>query len=144
MHWHRLKLPETEKRFYDQPQAGAGELFDWYQRHRTRAPRALAAGLFMQVVSAPHLFIEGNARTATLLVSSALARGGVPPLVATRENAGAFVTLADRIVAIDRNGFSGLFGLTAQTHRFSAFLATTADPRFAVLPAAATVSVGDR
>ena len=76
-------LAETERRFYDRGDGGIGELHDWVQRNRTRPARALAAGVFVHAVSTPQLFIEGNRRTAVLVASYLLARGGLPPVVVT-------------------------------------------------------------
>ena len=130
-------IAETERRFYDRGLGGIGELHDWVQRNRTRPARTLAAGVFVYVVSTPQLFIEGNRRTAVLVASYLLARGGLPPVVITAESYPSFDEVAERAVAVDRNGFASGIGLTLAIHRVADFLQATADPRFLRQSAAA-------
>ena len=63
-------------------------------------------------VSTPQLFIEGNRRTALLLASYLLARGGLPPVVVTAESYPRFDEISERAVAIDRRGFASGIALT--------------------------------
>ncbi|MFO1143782.1 MAG: hypothetical protein U1E59_15665 [Amaricoccus sp.] len=121
-------LAATERRFYDGGEAGGfGELHAWYLRNAGRPARALAAGAFVQVVSTPQLFVEGNQRTALLLACYLLARGGLPPVV-PRDWAG-FEALAGRVVAIDRRGIAAGVALMLAGHRVGEFLAAAGDPR---------------
>lgn len=134
---HAAHLAETERRFYEAPGGGFGALHAWIQRHRGRPPRQLAAGAFLQVVSTPQLFIEGNCRTAALLASWLLARSGLPPLVVTAAAHPRFAAICERAVAVDRSGFTSAIALTLAGHRMADFLADTADPRFLRAPAPA-------
>ena len=84
-------------------ESGIGEL----RRLGTGGPhpaarRGLAAGAFVDAVSTPQLFVEGNRRTALLVASYLLARGGLPPVVVRAAGWPAFEAVADRVVAIDR------------------------------------------
>lgn len=130
-------IAETGRRFYDRPNAGIASLFAWLQRNRTHAPLAVAAGVFVQVVSQPQLFIEGNGRSAVLLASYVLARAGLPPLVVTAAHYAGYRELAERCSAIDRTRLASAFALSAATARTTAFLKETADPRFLDVSAAA-------
>lgn len=132
-------IAETERWFYDRPDAGIGALFAWLQRHRTEPPAALAAGVFAQVLSRPQLFIEGNGRSACLLASYLLARAGLPPLVVTAAHYPAYRVLAERCSAVDRTGLTAAFALSGTVTRTAAFIKEAADPRFLRAPEPAKV-----
>jgi hypothetical protein len=123
-------ITETEHWFYDRPGEGIAAFSDWQQRHKMRPPLMLAAGIFVQTISRPQLFIEGNQRTATLLASYVLARAGLPPMVATAEVYPRYRALAERCVAMDRAGLAAAFTTTTATARVADFLRETADQRF--------------
>jgi hypothetical protein len=127
-------LAETERRFYDDREGGIGELHDWYERNRNRPARHLAAGLFVQAVSTPQLFIEGNRRTAVLVASYVLARGGLPPLAVRAEEYPRFDAMSERVLAIDRTGFASGIALTLATHRVADFLLEAGDARLLRAP----------
>ena len=122
-------LAETERLFYDRPE-GIGELHEWFRRNANRAPRDLAGGVFAHVLSAPQLFIEGNARTATLLASYLLARAGLPPLVVTPRWCRGYRDLVGRCSAVERNAFASGLGLTLALRQASGFLASSGEERF--------------
>jgi len=125
-------LRETERKFYD-TRPGIAGLLDWYQRNRNRTATRLAAGAFVQVVSAPQLFIEGNRRTAALMASYLLARDGEPPLVVTEGSLAAYMTLTDRCASINRTGLTGMVGATVMTGRLARFF-EHGEARFLDLP----------
>jgi hypothetical protein len=122
-------LAETERAFYEERE-GIGAFHDWFQRHAAQPPRALAAGVFAYLLSAPQLFIEGNSRTAALLAGYLLARGGLPPLVVTPRWLGRYREAVGRCSAIRREAFAGGLAVTRAAHQVEAFLAESADPRF--------------
>jgi hypothetical protein len=132
-------IAETERWFYDRPDAGVAALFAWLQRHRTEAPTALAGGVFVHSLSRPQLFIEGNGRTACLLASYLLARAGLPPLVVTAAHYPTYRALADRCSALDRTALTAAFALAAAVTRTTAFIRDAADPRFLRAPEPANV-----
>lgn len=123
-------IAETERRFYDRPDAGIAEFRDWYLRHRSRPACGLAAGALVQVVSAPQLFIEGNRRTAGLIATYVLARAGLPPLVVTPATYARFRALLERASAIERRGLAASFSAALTARRVSDFIRETADARF--------------
>jgi hypothetical protein len=131
----------TEERFYDGGEdAGYGALHAWYRRNRTRPAGALAAGAFVGIASTPQLFVEGNQRTALLVASYLLARGGLPPAVVPAEDWQGFEAVSDRVVAIDRCRLGAGIALAFAAQRVGAFLDTASDPRF--LRAAAPAEAG--
>lgn len=132
-------IAETERWFYDRPDAGVGALFSWIERHREQPPVTLAAGLFVQVVSHPQPFLEGNSRTAALLASYVLARAGLPPLVATTALYPAYRDLVEQGSAIERARLTRAFALSAATARAAAFIKEAADPRFLLAPEPASI-----
>lgn len=132
-------IAETARVFYDRP--GIGDLTDWYKRNRGRAPRRVAAGLFLRLVSAPQLFIEGNSRTGCLLASYHLARCGLPPFVIAAENFARYADILRRTEAIDRTSFSSFFTGEFVAHRLAGLLEETGDPAY-LLDAAPAGRVG--
>lgn len=106
-------LALTEAHFYDGPEAGADGFFAWAERALEASPIDAAAALYVRMVSAPQLFVEGNQRTATLAASLLLVRGGLPPMVATRDNAAALGRISARARAIRRGAWTAPFQIAA-------------------------------
>lgn len=74
-------LKASEKHFYGVAGSGIGGLVDWYSRNREQAVWRLAAGVYLQTVGPPQLFLEGNHRTGVILANYILARANQAPLV---------------------------------------------------------------
>lgn len=102
-------LKATEERFYDQQGGGIEAVIEWLKRHRNNAVESRAAGAFVQVISEPQLFIEGNHRTGALIMSYILAREGCPPFVLCPANAAAFFAAAAAIERRRRSDWRMLF-----------------------------------
>jgi len=121
----------TRAWFYDRPGQGVDAINDWAKRRRTASPAAFAAGLIVQVVATPQLFIEGNRRTSTLLASYVLARSGLPPLVVPPERILDYRGAMDAIGTIELTGSLlsrvALMGAVARTQ---ALIERLAAPRF--------------
>jgi len=84
-------MAETAARFYDRSgPGGIGELMDTLAAHRDEPVWRRAARAYIQVMSQPQLFIEGNHRTGALIMSALLAGEGKPPFVLTVSNAKAY------------------------------------------------------
>ena len=129
-------LAETQRRFYARD--GFGSIHEWIQRNEGRPTRTFAGGLYVQVVTMPQLFIEGNRRTAALLASYALARGGLPPLVLRPEICDRYDAVTEPCTTIPRGGGIGsALAIQQASRRLSAFLAETEDARFLAQPAEA-------
>jgi len=84
-------LAETAARFYDTAgPGGIGELMSTLAAYRDEPVWRRAARAYIQVMSRPQLFIEGNHRTGALIMSAILAGDGKPPFVLTVKNAKAY------------------------------------------------------
>ncbi|WP_093256054.1 hypothetical protein [Rubrimonas cliftonensis] len=123
-------LALTERRFYEDRAAGADAFFDWVSRADRAPPLVWATALYVRVVSAPQLFLEGNQRTATLMASFALVRAGRPPLVVTPEGAPALARISARCRAIPRARWTAPLEIALMERRLRRHLARTLDPVF--------------
>lgn len=121
-------IAATTTWFYDRNGGDIGGLADWVRRNDGQAPRWLAAGAFVHIVSSPQLFIEGNRRTAALVASYLLARAGLPPLVVTADLYAAYQAVSEPVAAIERNSFLGTIAGRRAATRFATFLAEAARP----------------
>lgn len=123
-------IEATQKRFFDSELGGIGDLLDWYGEHRGESVWKRAAGVFVRILSKPQLFIEGNHRSASLIVSFLLLREGLPPFVLSRDNAVAFFNPATVIRRMPKKGFGALVKLPKIKKRYAEFLKTQASQRF--------------
>ncbi|MEY6431544.1 hypothetical protein ABC977_03875 [Thioalkalicoccus limnaeus] len=99
-------LRATERHFYDGSGGGIGALIEWLARHRGADIWQRAAGLYIQLLSQPQLFLEGNHRTGVLVVSYLLAREGHLPFVLSVANARVYFDLSARIKHRRRDGLA--------------------------------------
>jgi prophage maintenance system killer protein len=84
-------LAETAAGFYDTTgPGGVADLMNTLAAHRDEPVWRQAARAYIQVMSQPQLFIEGNHRTGALIMSALLAGEGKPPFVLTVSNAKAY------------------------------------------------------
>jgi hypothetical protein len=65
----------------------------------------------VRVLSKPQLFIEGNHRTGTLLMSYILMGAGQPPFVLSPENAAAYFDPSAVVRHLEKNSVAMLFRL---------------------------------
>lgn len=125
-------IEATEKRFYDEPGAGIEGLMDWYALHRRESPWERAAGVYVRVLSKPQLFIEGNHRSGSLIMSYILAQAGQPPFVLTVANAADYFSFSEWIIGSRQNRFHRFFDATRLQTRLAKFLKAQADPAYLV------------
>lgn len=85
-----IHIAATEQYFYGQDGAGIGGLMEWLAHHRGENVWFRAAGVYVYILSRPQLYLEGNHRTGSLIMSYILAREGQPPFVLSVENAKAY------------------------------------------------------
>jgi hypothetical protein len=133
---HRRLLEATEKRFYDQPDGGIGEIIGWHGRAEGKDVWRRSAGVFIRVLSEPQLFIEGNHRTGALIMSYILAREGRPPFVLTEKNARAFFNPASVFKKSSKRHFAMRVKMPGLTRAFAGFLEGQADETFLAKPEA--------
>lgn len=127
-------IAATEAHFYDARRGDFGGRVDWVARHRRLAPVPLAAGLFVECVASPQLFIEGNQRTATLLASWVLARGGHPPFVLVREDLRDSLRLFAAIRGLDRGSAFQVLRARRLARALAARIEAQADPALLLRP----------
>lgn len=104
----RPHLEQTRRKFYDDAQGGVGALMEWREFHQHDNLWRRIAGLYIQITSQPQLFIEGNHRSAVLMVSYMLGREGYPPFVLTPENARELLEQSRSISDLKKYGLSAL------------------------------------
>lgn len=103
-----LHITQNKQQFYDDQHGGIGSLMEWLAFHSTDNLWRKAAGLYIQITSQPQLFIEGNHRSAILMVSFMLGREGYPPFVLTPDNAKELLDQSMPISDFKKHGFSAL------------------------------------
>jgi hypothetical protein len=120
----------TRSRFFDSHEGGVRDLLEWYDLHRHKSAWKRAAGVFVHSLSKPQLFIEGNHRSASLIVSFLLVREGLPPFVLSTDNAVAFFNPASVIRRMPKHGLVALFKLPKIKKKYAAFLEEQSSSKF--------------
>ena len=120
----------TSSRFFDSHEGGVRGLLEWYNLHRNKSAWKRAAGVFVYILSKPQLFIEGNHRSASLIVSFLLMREGLPPFVLSTDNVVAFFNPASVIRRTPKNGLAALFQLPKIKKKYAAFLEEQSSSEF--------------
>jgi hypothetical protein len=125
-----VRAAANARQFYETEAGGVGGLMEWLDLHRKDSVWKRAAGVFTRVLSRPQLYVEGNHRTGTLLMSYLLAREGRPPFVLTVDNARLFFEPATVIKKRKKHGLDNLWRLPKLTSRFARLLEEQADSHF--------------
>lgn len=120
-------LAATDRRFFDNGEGGAKDLFNWYEAHRDESAWKRAAGVYVRILSKPQLFIEGNHRSGSLIVSYLLMRDGFPPFVLTADNAACYFNPSTVIRNLPKRGAKALFQLPKIKKKYAAFLEAQAE-----------------
>ncbi len=115
-------IAATDRYFYGRTDGGIQDLMEWHALHRHETVWQRAAGIYIRIVSEPQVFIEGNDRTGTLVMSYILAREGQPPFVLSPANAKAYFDASALIKRLPRNGLGNLFRLPRLKARIANFL----------------------
>lgn len=115
-------LTSTEQRFFDTKEGGIKDLFEWYGAHRNESVWKRAAGVYVRILSKPQLFIEGNHRSGSLIVSYLMLREGFSPFVLSVDNADKFFNPSSVIRNSDKHGIKALFELPKIKKKYAAFL----------------------
>ena len=123
-------LTATEEHFFNNVEGGIKDLFNWYCAYRSESVWKRAAGAYVRILSKPQLFIEGNNRSGSLIVSYLLMRAGLPPFVLTLENAEGYFNPSSVIRNSAKHGVKALYELPKIKKKYAAFLENQApDPR---------------
>jgi hypothetical protein len=112
----------NEKRFYQQNEGGIGGLIEDYQMHNHESVWKRTAMVYINILSQPQLFIEGNHRSGALLMSYLLARDGQPPFVLTLENAKPYFNPSTLIGKSKRHSLAMFFRMPKLKNHFARLL----------------------
>ncbi len=115
-------LAATEKHFFNNEQGGIKDLYHWYSAHRSETVWKRAAGIYVRILSKPQLFIEGNHRSGSLIVSYLLMRSGHSPFVLSLNNAEGYFNPSSVIRNSAKHGVKALFELPKIKKKYAAFL----------------------
>lgn len=99
----------TKAHFYEADGGGIGGLMEWFQLNNHLTFWKKVAGIYCYMVAQPQLFIEGNHRVATLVVSYFLIKEGYQPFVVTVENAKAYFELSEQMKMQHKQGIIAEF-----------------------------------
>ncbi|MGW7774085.1 hypothetical protein ACTWM0_14155 [Pseudomonas machongensis] len=132
-------LIATEEHFFNNVEGGIKDLYNWYCSYGSDSVWKRAAGVYVRILSKPQLFIEGNNRTGSLIVSYLLMRAGLPPFVLTLDNAEGYFNPSSVIRNSAKHGVKALYELPKIKKKYAAFLeAQSPDPEKFFLGEAAT------
>ena len=127
---HAGHLAASERRFYEEREAGIQDVVEWYARHADEPAWSRAAGVYVRMLSKPQLFIEGNHRTGVLVMSSILLREGQPPFVLSVANAADYFRPSTVIRDTHKHSLASLFRALRTRRRLAALLREHADHRY--------------
>lgn len=127
-------LAETNLHFYDTADGGIRDVIEWQALHAEDPPFVRAAGVYIRILTEPELFIEGNHRTGTLVMSYILVRAGHPPFVMTVDNAKPFLDWSSYLTTKHKTSVLLRCQMPWLKRRFGAFLKEQADPKFLRCP----------
>jgi hypothetical protein len=125
---HHLKA--NEEYFYENEAGGIRDVMEWHGMHRTASIFRRAAGVYIRILSEPQLFIEGNHRTGTLVMSYMLVREGRPPFVRTTANLESFKQWSNRFSSRKKSGPWLRWEMPWLTWRFGKFLEAQENRQF--------------
>lgn len=115
-------LHATEKHFFNNVEGGIKDLYNWYCAYHSESVWKRAAGVYVRILSRPQLFLEGNHRTGSLIVSYLLMRAGLPPFVLSLTNAEGYYNPSSVIRNSAKHGVKALYELPKIKKKYAAFL----------------------
>ena len=124
-------IEATATYFYDDRGGNVRALMEW-QAHRDRSIWDRAAGLYVQLLTKPQLFIEGNHRTGALLMSYVLMRHGLPPFVLGSDTAAPYFELSSGLRNLDKRSPASAFRAPAIRQRLATLLAEHSDRHYLI------------
>ena len=119
---YKAHLEATERRFYEEHDAGIGDVVETMLLDTGQDPWERAALAYMCVLAQPQLFIEGNHRTGALIMGCVLLQGGQPPFVLSAANAGAYFAASANFRALTKHSLSTLLRGPGMRRQFAQFL----------------------
>ncbi|MCF7982835.1 MAG: hypothetical protein K9L70_00375 [Thiohalocapsa sp.] len=130
----RQLVEATEERFYANHDGGVGELISWVRMMRAETVWRQAASAYIHILSQPQLFIEGNHRAGSLIMSWILARAGKPPFVLSVENAKAYFDPSTLAKNARKNTLNMMLRRPKLMKRFADLLKVEAQPAYVLQP----------
>jgi prophage maintenance system killer protein len=119
----KSQFSATQDYFYETKNGGIGQLMTWLELHNRDSVWKRAAGIFTYMISQPQLFLEGNHRTGSLIMSYMLMREGHGPFVLTVDNARFYFEPAELTKKRNKhNIIDDLLHLPKQTKKFAKLL----------------------
>lgn len=115
-------IAATEERFYAEGEGSIKSLLEWYGLHRHEDTFLRAAGVYIHILSKPQLFIEGNHRSGSLIMSYILMREGRSPFVLRVDNAEAYFNPSTVIRNLAKHGLKALLKTPLIRRRYADFL----------------------
>jgi len=122
-------IEQNKEYFYSNEEGGIASLMEWKEFHASDNIWKKAAGLYIHVMSQPQLFIEGNHRSAILMVSFLLAREGYPPFVLTPNNAKELLDQSKQLSELKKHGLRTLILLPKLRNQLAKTLKSTLEQR---------------
>lgn len=114
------QFESTKTHFYEMENGGIGDLMEWMDLHEQTHFWKKSAGVFCHMVAQPQLFLEGNHRVATLVVSYLMMKEGYAPFVVTMDNAKDYFDITEQMKQKHNRGFiDELFCLPKLTTRLA-------------------------
>lgn len=123
-------LAATERRFYEEPGAGVGDLVETMALNAGDDAFERAAAAYMRMLGRPQLFIEGNHRTGALVIASVLLLAARPPFVLTASNADAYFTASSAFRNLEKNGLGALLRAAGLRRDFARMLRAEVRPEY--------------
>ncbi|MCB1754404.1 MAG: hypothetical protein KDJ38_02710 [Gammaproteobacteria bacterium] len=127
---YRKHIVATEKHFYGEDSGGFGSLMEWLGMNRRDNVWMLASGLYLRVLSHPQLFIEGNHRTAVLMLTHLLASRGYAPFVLDGKNSREFYEISRPVTQYRKNSLRMLISFAGKAHELAGFFEQYSDPKY--------------
>lgn len=125
---HQFKA--TTEHFYEAKNGGIGDLMEWLALNESSSIWKRSAGLFTYILSQPQLFLEGNHRTGSLMMSYMLMRKGHAPFVLSPSNAKHFFEPAELTKKRRKKTLDEYLLLPKQTRQFAKLLKQEQSERF--------------
>jgi hypothetical protein len=119
---HHSHIEATTERFFNQEGCNIRQILGWYHKHNKISVWKRVSGVYIQLLSQPQLFFEGNHRTGALIMSYLLARDGKAPFVLSAQNAKAYFDPSTLIKDTRKNWVTQLLKLPKINKRFAKFL----------------------
>ena len=127
----KSQFKATKKHFYDTKDAGIGELMEWVALNKNTKIWKKTAGTFTHILSQPQLFLEGNHRTGSLIMSYLLMKKGLSPFVLSYDNAKHFFEPAELTKKRHKKTLLDEFlHLPKETRKFAKLLKNEQSKRF--------------